>query len=440
MDSKNKFDLSGLNSVIKGFLHNPVIGEEMEDRLKKCSENADCRLSIMLDKRKKQSMRLCVMVKDSEACFTSTCTCPTSRRKRKIDSPVLGHNDDKETLQKHVVAECKFQVLENATTSLNKVDGKVCKNELKEPTSKPPSKDSKLNKTSTVNEETFLNQKRTKGNVTGFYLLSFFIGIVIGLFLGTFATCVYLKRQSKKPRTLSIRNDIYYAKRNTDTEITLNDTTEYSEIPEVPENAKTGEENPRDENCETSSAKSSQIRPYVNLHTSPSLLVHIDMHEEPYRESVPSTAEYTEPLSDMYFKLNTVSTDNDSKEQIMESGLSRSRERGTCDEDTAIEQSSVSTNYEYYKGTHQYYHLKDCPLVNSEQPLETDKGTCGNCNSKEDSNSSKPTYFVLKAVEPQPMTTKDIGNTDMLLKEYPKPVPCSRMGGPLSTSDGEAGK
>lgn len=47
-------------------------------------------------------------------------------------------------------------------------------------------------------------------------------------------------RQSKKPRTLSIRNDIYYAKRNTDTEITLNDTTEYSEIPEVPENAKVG--------------------------------------------------------------------------------------------------------------------------------------------------------------------------------------------------------
>lgn len=123
------------------------------------------------------------------------------------------------------------------------------------------------------------------------------------------------------------------------------------------------------------------------------------MHEGPYLESVPSTADYTEPLNDMYFKLNTVSTDNDSKEQIMESGLSRSRERGTCDEDTAIEQSSVSTNYEYYKGTHQYYHLKDCPLVNSEQPLETDKGTCGNCNSKEDSNSSKPTYFVLKAVE-----------------------------------------
>lgn len=61
-------------------------------QLNKCSKSPDCKLHIVLNKKKENAMYLCVVVNETNFFFVSTCTCPNNRTQRAVQSHLLPLN------------------------------------------------------------------------------------------------------------------------------------------------------------------------------------------------------------------------------------------------------------------------------------------------------------------------------------------------------------
>lgn len=77
----------------------------------------DCRIYTMLDKKKENTMTLCVVVNETKNCFVSTCTCPNSRTRRGINSHLLTPNPSSGSQE----ATCKLELIlsENISDNLH---------------------------------------------------------------------------------------------------------------------------------------------------------------------------------------------------------------------------------------------------------------------------------------------------------------------------------
>ncbi|XP_065929151.1 uncharacterized protein [Magallana gigas] len=93
MNGSVRESLKTLPKIIAGFLSvNNSDQEAITFTLKDCIRSQDCRIYTMLDKKKENTLTLCVVVNETKNCFVSTCTCPNSRTRRGVNSHLLTPN------------------------------------------------------------------------------------------------------------------------------------------------------------------------------------------------------------------------------------------------------------------------------------------------------------------------------------------------------------
>nr|XP_034309413.1 uncharacterized protein LOC117683715 isoform X1 [Crassostrea gigas] len=109
MNGSVRESLKTLPEIIAGFLSINNSGQEdITFTLQDCIRSQDCRIYTMLDKKKENTMTLCVVVlNETKNCFVSTCTCPNSRTRRGINSYLLTPNPSSRPQE----ATCKLELI-----------------------------------------------------------------------------------------------------------------------------------------------------------------------------------------------------------------------------------------------------------------------------------------------------------------------------------------
>lgn len=260
--------LEALPKIITGFLSAKNSGHEETIRvnLNNCIYNPDCRLHIVLDKKKGDSMTLCVVVKEAESCFLSTCTCPTNRGRREILTHVLPSSNPNLKIQ---TASCQFEVI-----SSENISDIIPENSTNLMYEKPVESTTNESGTTTRSLKNDVQGKRLPVSGESNWVYGLFIGLSIGVLLGFFATFLWFKRRSSMPKILSVVNGIYNSGKPIDYKLYFHDVTEYSEITE-PEHNDEHKAQYQDRTEPVSSAKS---------HESASFVVHVDTREHIFQK------------------------------------------------------------------------------------------------------------------------------------------------------------
>lgn len=108
MNGSVRESLKTLPKIIAGFLSVNNSGQEhITFNLRDCIRSQDCRIYTMLDKKKENTLTLCVVVNETKNCFVSTCTCPNSRTRRGVNSHLLTPNPSSEPQE----ATCKLGLI-----------------------------------------------------------------------------------------------------------------------------------------------------------------------------------------------------------------------------------------------------------------------------------------------------------------------------------------
>ena len=83
-------------------LNNEIIRVDME----RCYKSPDCRIYTVIDKKKENSMILCITVNDTQSFYVLTCSCQKNRKKRAVNSHV-NHDEEKPVLEgNNIPAQC----------------------------------------------------------------------------------------------------------------------------------------------------------------------------------------------------------------------------------------------------------------------------------------------------------------------------------------------
>ena len=77
----------------------------------RCYKSSECRVYTMIDKKKENSMILCITVNDTQVCYALTCSCQKNRTKRAINAHVIDDPKEKPTLkEKEISAQCDISI------------------------------------------------------------------------------------------------------------------------------------------------------------------------------------------------------------------------------------------------------------------------------------------------------------------------------------------
>ena len=88
-------------------LNNEIIRVDME----KCSKSPECRIYTVIDKKKENSMILCIKVNDAQSCYVLTCSCQKKRKKRAVNSHVKLDSKENTILEEnHIPAQCHISI------------------------------------------------------------------------------------------------------------------------------------------------------------------------------------------------------------------------------------------------------------------------------------------------------------------------------------------
>ena len=89
-------------------LNNEIIRVDME----KCSKSPECRIYTVIDKKKENSMILCITVNDTQSCYALTCSCQKNRKKRAVNTHEVSTDPkEKPTLkEKPIPAHCDISI------------------------------------------------------------------------------------------------------------------------------------------------------------------------------------------------------------------------------------------------------------------------------------------------------------------------------------------
>ncbi|XP_065930164.1 uncharacterized protein [Magallana gigas] len=116
MNGSVRESLKTLPKIIAGFLSINNSGQEdITFTLRDCIRSHDCRIYTMLDKKKENTMTLCVVLKETKNCFVSTCTCPNSRIRRSFNFPLFTPNPSSGPQE----ATCKLELILGENSSAN---------------------------------------------------------------------------------------------------------------------------------------------------------------------------------------------------------------------------------------------------------------------------------------------------------------------------------
>ena len=74
----------------------------------------------MIDKKRENSMILCITVDDTQSCYALTCSCQKNRKKRAVNShQVRSHPKEKPTIEdKQIPAQCNISIYNRDYISL----------------------------------------------------------------------------------------------------------------------------------------------------------------------------------------------------------------------------------------------------------------------------------------------------------------------------------
>ena len=76
-----------------------------------CSKSSECRIYTVIDKKKENSMILCITVNDTQSCYALTCSCQKNRKKRAVNSHVHLDTTKKPILiKKPIPAQCEISI------------------------------------------------------------------------------------------------------------------------------------------------------------------------------------------------------------------------------------------------------------------------------------------------------------------------------------------
>ena len=79
--------------------------------MEKCSKSPECRIYTVIDKKKENSMILCITVNDTQSCYALTCSCQKNRTKRAVNSHVNLDTTKKPILiEKPIPAQCDISI------------------------------------------------------------------------------------------------------------------------------------------------------------------------------------------------------------------------------------------------------------------------------------------------------------------------------------------
>ena len=102
--------LQGLYQIFFSNQDDPVelfIKVDME----RCSKRPECRIYTVIDKKKENSMILCITVNDTPSCFALTCSCQKNRKKRAVNSHVnLDPTKKTILIEKPIPAQCEISI------------------------------------------------------------------------------------------------------------------------------------------------------------------------------------------------------------------------------------------------------------------------------------------------------------------------------------------
>ncbi|XP_078340337.1 uncharacterized protein LOC111106659 isoform X2 [Crassostrea virginica] len=76
--------------------------------MERCFKRSECRIYTVIDKKKENSMILCITVNDAQSCYALTCSCQKNKKKRAIKSPYVTYEPkEKPNLEeKQIPAQC----------------------------------------------------------------------------------------------------------------------------------------------------------------------------------------------------------------------------------------------------------------------------------------------------------------------------------------------
>ena len=79
--------------------------------MERCSKSPECRIYTVIDKKKENSMIICITVNDTQCCYALTCSCQKKRKKRAVNSHVNLDPKEKPISElKHSPAQCDISI------------------------------------------------------------------------------------------------------------------------------------------------------------------------------------------------------------------------------------------------------------------------------------------------------------------------------------------
>ena len=83
--------------------------------MERCYKRPECRIYTVIDKKKENSMILCITVNDAQSCYALTCSCEKKRKKRAVNSHVKLDSEEKTIFEEnHIPAQCNISILSYA--------------------------------------------------------------------------------------------------------------------------------------------------------------------------------------------------------------------------------------------------------------------------------------------------------------------------------------
>ena len=80
--------------------------------MERCSKSSECSIYTVIDKKKENSMILCITVNDAQSCYALTCICQKNRKKRAVNSHVNLDSKDNQNLigNTFTPAQCNISI------------------------------------------------------------------------------------------------------------------------------------------------------------------------------------------------------------------------------------------------------------------------------------------------------------------------------------------
>ena len=88
--------------------------------MERCSKSPECRIYTVIDKKKENSMILCITANYTQSCYALTCSCQKNRKKRAVNTQQESTDPKEKPFfeDKQISAECNISIYNRDYISL----------------------------------------------------------------------------------------------------------------------------------------------------------------------------------------------------------------------------------------------------------------------------------------------------------------------------------